>query len=139
MIRLDRILISLDWAQQFPNTIQRALPNAISDHCPIMYISQTKFSCPNTFKIENYWLKESDFAQMVITQWQTQTTAQTPHQLCEKLKNLRKSIIQWKKSKSNRWREQMQTCLQCLQWLDLQEESRSLDAIENILRTILRD
>lgn len=35
MCRLDRFFVSTEWVDLFPNCNQRALPQRISDHCPI--------------------------------------------------------------------------------------------------------
>jgi exonuclease III len=138
-VRLDRFLISTDWAQIYPNTTQRALPHATSDHCPILCMSQTKFPCPNTFKIENFWLHMTDFTSMVVTYWQQQSMAHNPNQLHKKLIGLRQRIIQWKRSNTTVWKKQMNTCLECLQWLDTQAEQRRLNAIERFLRPIFKE
>jgi exonuclease III len=68
-VRLDRFLISTEWTQKFPNTIQKALPNTSSDHCPIMCTSTIKFPCANIFRIENNWLNQQDFTQLVNEMW----------------------------------------------------------------------
>lgn len=32
----ERFLISTDWNRLFPNSVKEALPNASSDHCPLL-------------------------------------------------------------------------------------------------------
>lgn len=44
MAKLDRFLISTDWASKFPTGMQRTLPNSSSDHCPVTYSVTTDFS-----------------------------------------------------------------------------------------------
>ena len=36
MLRIDRVLVSLDWEDHFGNGSQRVLPSVISDHCPLL-------------------------------------------------------------------------------------------------------
>lgn len=60
-VRLDRFLVNAEWMELFPNTTQRAISAAVSDHCPILCMCQTKFPTANVFRVENTWLKESQF------------------------------------------------------------------------------
>jgi hypothetical protein len=91
-VRQDRFFISTHWASKFPNLIQRALPNAASDHCPVICHCETKFSCPNSFRIENYWLAMTDFNQLITEFWINRPLAQSPTQLQQKLLGLRKKL-----------------------------------------------
>ena len=36
MSRIDRVLVSNDWEDHFPNVTQRVLPRPISDHFPLL-------------------------------------------------------------------------------------------------------
>jgi hypothetical protein len=58
-----------------------------------MCISTTKFPCANIFRIENIWLNQQDFIQMVNERWQQQPTATNPKELHYKLVETRKAII----------------------------------------------
>lgn len=95
--RLDRFLVSTTWADLFPNTTQTAITNLASDHCPIICTCQSKFPTTNIFRMENVWLKNQQFKELVQSNWTASPTAQTPKQFCDKLMDLRKKIIQWKK------------------------------------------
>jgi exonuclease III len=109
-VRLDRFLISVEWTRMFPNTIQKTLPNTSSDHYPLMCTSATKFPCANIFRIENNWLKQQDFIQMVNEMWHQQPIASSPQELHHKMVQTRKAIIKWKKEKGNAWPHQLQVC-----------------------------
>jgi endonuclease/exonuclease/phosphatase family metal-dependent hydrolase len=54
--RLDRFLLSQAWNLAFPASTQKPLPNTASDHCPLLLTCETKFSIPNMFRFENYWI-----------------------------------------------------------------------------------
>jgi hypothetical protein len=103
-VRLDRFLISTHWANIFPNSIQKALPNASSDHCPLICSCETKFPCPNSFKIENYWLKLTEFRDLVKDCWQQTPQAQNPQELHNKLIKLRKKMLPGKRKKNKKTR-----------------------------------
>jgi exonuclease III len=53
-VRHDRFLISTEWSQSYPVSIQIALTSTVSDHCPVLCTYETKFPLPNTFRFENY-------------------------------------------------------------------------------------
>jgi hypothetical protein len=137
-VRLDIFLISVEWTRMFPNTIQKTLPNTSSDHYPLMCTSATKFPCANIFRIENNWLKQQDFIQMVNEMWHQQPIASSPQELHHKMVQTRKAIIKWKKEKGNAWPHQLQVCNEWLQWLDIQAEQRPLNAIEKFVRILMK-
>lgn len=49
MSRLDRFCISSDWLELFPEVCQIALPNPISNHCPILLTLSAKDGGPLPF------------------------------------------------------------------------------------------
>jgi endonuclease/exonuclease/phosphatase family metal-dependent hydrolase len=62
--RLDRFLINNAWSTEFPNNTQQALTSTTSDHCPVLTVV-IKFPLPNTFRFENFWLRLSQFKDMI--------------------------------------------------------------------------
>jgi endonuclease/exonuclease/phosphatase family metal-dependent hydrolase len=36
LVRLDRVFVTTDWDQLFPDCILQALASSISDHCPLL-------------------------------------------------------------------------------------------------------
>jgi Reverse transcriptase (RNA-dependent DNA polymerase) len=96
LVRHDRFLISQCWNQQFPATSQKALPSVASYHCPILFTCSTKFSLPNTFQFENYWLRLIDFIALVQNSWTQSATSRNPIELRNKLIKLRQKIINLK-------------------------------------------
>lgn len=70
MARLDRFIISSEWNSLFPNSLQKALPNTSSDHCPVLYTAKTNF-----FRFENLWLRFQDFQEMIHETWLDGTRA----------------------------------------------------------------
>lgn len=107
---------------------------ATSDHCPLVCTSQTKYPTPNTFKIENAWLRVDSFKQLVHSVWQAEQTAEDPNQLSGKFKNLTKEIIIWKKEHVQAVKYQNQLCMDCIAWLTVQAELRNLTAEERLLK-----
>jgi hypothetical protein len=139
LVRHDRFLISQCWNQQFPATSQKALPSVASYHCPILCTCSTKFSLPNTFQFENYWLRLIDFIALVQNSWTQSATSRNPIELNNKLIKLRQKIITWKKEKLGDVNSQEEICKSVLAWLDKQQDMRQLSYLESLMKTLLID
>uniref|UniRef100_A0ACD6AJP5 Uncharacterized protein n=1 Tax=Avena sativa TaxID=4498 RepID=A0ACD6AJP5_AVESA len=75
--RLDRCLVNREWCVQFQisNVYNMPLIYCFSDHAPILMSTNGKENRPiNTFKFENWWLKESDFQDFAKESWSRSTT-----------------------------------------------------------------
>lgn len=137
-VRLDRFLMSMHWESMYPNTVQRAGYNPVSDHCPIVCTSQTKFPTSNIFRIENSWLKLNQFQDLVQRVWNQEGEVQTMQQLSMKYRALTKEITHWKKGYVKEARKQKTLCAECIAWLVEQKEDRGLTEVEEMLEGIMQ-
>ncbi len=53
MSRIDRILVSTEWEEQYPDVVQKLLPKPISYHNPIMLEARGMARGKTSFKFEN--------------------------------------------------------------------------------------
>lgn len=136
-VRLDRFLTNLEWTVAYPNTTQMALESQLSDHCPLQCSIQTKFPSTNIFRIENSWLKIDQFRQLVNDTWRNEQVATNPTQLYNKMKRLTKEIVRWKREYLKRKNYQKKLCSECMQWMVVQGENRSLTEVEKLLKELL--
>ncbi|XBJ22195.1 hypothetical protein VPH35_000625 [Triticum aestivum] len=95
--RLDRCLVNSEWCMHYPNTKVLNLPIILSDHAPILVSTEGTFVKPKqTFKFENWWLLEKDFASFAKSAWNNCSV----HSLAAKTSYLAGSLKMWCKKKS---------------------------------------
>jgi hypothetical protein len=120
------------------SVVSESVVSALSDHSPILCTCTTKFSLPNIFKFENFWLKLPDFKELMRQAWLQEAIAGTPKELNHKLTKLHKVIIRsWKKDQVGNITLQKKTCNKTLQWLDRASERRLLTQLELIARQLI--
>lgn len=98
MSRVERLLISPDWEEHFPDLIQPRLPRPLSNHFPILLDrgGLCRGSC--SFKFENMCLKAKGFVDMVKQCWDSYQFLSTPSFiLANKLKWLKLDLKRWNK------------------------------------------
>lgn len=117
--------------------MQTAIPNTALDHCSITCQVQTKFPNSNTFRLENSWLKNQEFKDLINRQWELTPMATTANDLSIKLMGLRKEIIKWKKIHAEEHKYQSNLCKNCLHWMAQQSERRRLTNVEQLLKHLL--
>jgi hypothetical protein len=96
MSRIDRVLISDEWACLWGNGSLWAMPRDVSDHCPLLL----KYTCrdwgPKPFKFNNFWLESKEFPKVVESFWaNTNVEGWMGYVLKEKLKGLKLRIKAW--------------------------------------------
>ncbi|XP_026377762.1 uncharacterized protein LOC113272071 [Papaver somniferum] len=67
--RLDRFLINSRWEELFPDTIQSTKPRPVSDHTPILLITQGLRFGPSFYKFEHIWLEDPSLKDKITGWW----------------------------------------------------------------------
>ncbi|KAK2458146.1 DNA-(apurinic or apyrimidinic site) endonuclease [Trifolium repens] len=98
MSRIDRILISDEWASRWGNVELWVLLRDISDHCPLLLKYNFEDWGPKPFRFNNFWLDNRKFKGVVESLWRNfNVNGWMGFVLQEKLKLLKSSLRLWHK------------------------------------------
>jgi exonuclease III len=61
LVKLDRVICSVDWEETFPNCLLQSMATNDSDHCPMLLGIQDNKSWHRRFHFEAFWPKLQGF------------------------------------------------------------------------------
>ena len=65
LVKLDRILTTVDWEELYPLCFQQTLSSDDSDHCPLLLLTKTNVRAKPMFHFETFWPKLDGFPNTV--------------------------------------------------------------------------
>ena len=132
MSRIERVLVSHDWEDHYPDVTQRVLLRPISDYFPILVEVGGILREKSPFRFENMWLKSEGFKDWVHSWWNQYSCSSTPcYVLAKKLKALKGDIIQWNHSEFGNVGRQKKELLEALKLLDAKDGEFGLSEVED--------
>jgi hypothetical protein len=137
MPKLDRILMSTEWEQNYPLANVVALSIDISDHTPLLLNTGRAPSngYQPLFKFELGWLLRDGFADMVKEIWESVADGEdVMRQWQTRICRLRQHLRGWAKNVSGTNKKEKKELLDKLDMLDKKEEGSLLSAQEVDLR-----
>ncbi|XP_015954321.1 uncharacterized protein LOC107478701 [Arachis duranensis] len=92
---IDRVLLSVEWIEEFSKIRLKGGPRGLSDHCPII-VEDSKFrGGPRPFQSLDFWFTYEGFLRIVREEWRNLGELQ----FIEKLKALTLPLGRWQKDK----------------------------------------
>lgn len=70
LVKLDRVLVSNEWEDEFPDAHLQALSSSSSDHCAMLPTCGETMRGRRQFRFETFWTKLEDFESVVEESWQ---------------------------------------------------------------------
>lgn len=100
LVRLDKVLVSVDWEEKFPNSHLRGLGSNASDHCALLLQTNLGRMSKARFHFEVFWPKFHDYDSMLVASWQRQVEAPDPlARFDAMLRNLVRELQRWSSTK----------------------------------------
>lgn len=136
--QLDWFFTSVNWTIDFPSTEVLPLAKITSDHIPCRISIGTRIPKANIFRLENYWMEQHDFLQVVQNCWSSGANhLDMAKNLAAKFKKLRATLKKWSKGISNlNWL--ISNCNQAILIIDNIEEQRELFNPEKNFRIVVK-
>ncbi|KAG5622396.1 hypothetical protein H5410_007614 [Solanum commersonii] len=123
--RIDRILISDEWDDNFGNLKQLPLQSLSSDHIPIALLGGSWKKNKNYFKFENWWLEIEGFIDRVKNWWSSfNFLGRLDYVLACKLKALKHKLKEWRNEESGNLGVQRKKLLEQMAYLDTEREDK---------------
>lgn len=136
LVHLDRVLISIDWDEKFPNAHLRGLGTDASDHCALLLQTNLANISKPRFHFEAFWPSLDDYEQVIQLAWQRpQAPFESLVQLDSTLRALIRELQRWSSSRIGEIKEQLLIARELISQLDVAQERRQLSQAEIGLRT----
>ena len=140
--KLDRVLVSTEWENQFPRTMVEPRDRNVSDHTPLVVSTgaSTHQIRNRPFKFERGWLIRDGFYDLVANVWQSETSGSNPLERWQsKIRRLRQYLRGWAASTAGSYKKEKKTLLALLHDLDKKAETDCLSDQEINLKQYLKE
>ena len=129
--RIDRVLVSKEWLDLWPNSQQFVLSRSISDHCAVLLKEVSVDWGPKPFRCLDVWQRDSGFKEFVKSSWVSyKVVGRGNFVFKEKLKRLKADLKVWNKEVFGDANQSSKEIQQRLDELDLRDDEDGLDDSE---------
>jgi hypothetical protein len=79
LVKLDKVLCTLDWVDLFPNSLLHSSASNDSDHCPLLLgLNDNRMAGRRWFHFESFWPMFDGFLEAVSLAWHSVPAVQCP-------------------------------------------------------------
>uniref|UniRef100_J3L5S3 Reverse transcriptase domain-containing protein n=1 Tax=Oryza brachyantha TaxID=4533 RepID=J3L5S3_ORYBR len=138
-VKLDKVLVSMDWEEAFPEAHLQALSSSASDHCPLLLTCGAATPRRCKFKFENFWVKLDGFSQAVQEYWSREVSIDDAFTaLYIKMARLARTLKKWGQRRLGEIKLQLQVAHEIIYHLDVAQDCRVLQPRERWLRAAVK-
>jgi hypothetical protein len=132
MVRLDRVLASVEWEIKYPLSKVTLLPKGCSDHNPLRFEFGNKSQYKeNIFRSEKWWFEMKEFEEVVQKVWSLECHMKDPVDIWQcKIRNLRKNFKGWSRNREAKLRKLKSKLMAELDQFDKLAENQNLSRHE---------
>ena len=128
---IDRVLVSKEWLDLWPNSQQFVLSRSISDHCAVILKEVSVDWGSKPFRCLDVWQRDSGFKEFVRSSWVSyKVVGRGIFVFKEKLKRLKADLKVWNKEIFGDVNQTSKEIQQRLDELDLRDDKDGLDDSE---------
>lgn len=139
LVRLDRVLASMDWEDRFHNCHLQALGSDASDHCPLLLRTNLSLYSKPRFHFEIFWPRMVGYQEVLQQGWACSDAITDPlRRLDAKFRNLSRELHSWSARRIGNVREQLLMAREIIFKLDQAGDHRQLTVEETELRRELK-
>lgn len=139
LVRLDRVLCSVDWELLFPNVLLQSTASHDSDHCPLILGLRNNNSGRHRFHFEAFLPKLEGFQDTVHAVWESVGIVNCPYQtLYLKLRKTARSLRAWNDKHVGHIRSQLALAKEVLHKMEIAHDERVLTPAEFWLKNKLK-
>jgi hypothetical protein len=132
LVKLDRVLCTLDWVELFLNSLLQRSASNDSDHCPLLLgLNDNSMAGRRRFYFESFWPKFDGFLEAISLAWHSVPAVQCPFAtLNSKLKSTARGLQAWSAKKVGHISASLALARVLLHQFEIAQDSRGLSPAE---------
>jgi hypothetical protein len=135
MSRLDRVLVSSNWLDEWGEVSLWGLKRDVSDHCPLLLKYNGYGWGPKPFRFNNHWVNNNTFKKVVEEAWASyEVNGWMGYVMKEKMKLLKGALRKWNKEVYGCMESKIENLTEAIEVLELKGERDGLSELELVER-----
>jgi hypothetical protein len=131
LVKLDRVFYSVDWKQQFPDSLLNTGASDNSNHCLLILGLKDNHLGRQRFHFESLWPKFEGFQDAIQQAWSSVQRKPCPMEtLSFKFKAAAKCLQSWSDKKVRHLKSQLEMAREILYQLEIDRDIRQLSSLE---------